>query len=310
MHTLARHNLPLLRSHEPREAGRHLSQFLEATRVTSAERFTRPARVGGVHIGAFTIASIALGVAATVESIGSGDHTVMLLCLRGSGEMRVNSLVIPVHSNHGILVRPVGTLRAQYSHDCIRLLVKMEAKLTESLHHADATCFELSNPALQPWLEYIQAIVSSPALMKAIANDHRVSESVEASMATLLQRTCLPAICDGPVALAVSRDLRRAEAYIRANLANDIHLADIAKAAGVSERTLQASFRHHRKVSPMHHLRNLRLDLARERILSGATVANAAFDSGFGHQGRFAKYYCERFGELPSSGAGKPLFSP
>jgi len=309
MHTLARHNLPLLSSHGPREAGQHVSEFLAGTRVTSDDRFTRPAQVGGVHIGAFSIAAIAFGAAATVESIGSGDHTVMLLCLRGSGEMRVNGVVIPVRSNHGILVRPVGELKAQFSHDCTRLVVKMESKVTESFLRSDATCFELSNPGLQPWLEYIQSILSSPALIDAIAKDRRVSERVEALMATLLQRTCLPAICDDPVDLAVSRDLRRAEAYIRANVANDIDLADIARAAGVSERTLQASFMRHRKVSPMNHLRNLRLDLARERILSGATVATAAFDSGFGHQGRFAKYYFERFGELPSSGAKTPLFS-
>jgi len=266
-------------------------------------------RGSGVRIGAFSIAAIAERVAVAVESIGSGDHTIMLLCLRGSGEMRVNGLAIPVRSNHGILVRPVGTLRAEFSHDCIRLVVKMESKLTESVPGSGATCFELSNPALRPWLEYIQSILSSPALIEAIANDRRVSERVEALLATLLQGSCLPAICDDPVDLAVSRDLRRAEAYIRANLANDIDLADIAKAADVSERTLQVSFRRHRNVSPMQRLRNMRLDLARERILSGSTIAHAAFDSGFRHLGRFAKYYRERFGELPSTGVRKPLFS-
>jgi transcriptional regulator GlxA family with amidase domain len=158
-------------------------------------------------------------------------------------------------------------------------------------------------------LEYLHSILSSRALIAAIANDHCVSERVEELMATLLHRTCLPAIRDDTPDLTVSRDVRRAEAYVRANLADDIDLADIAKAAGVSGRTLQASFERCHKVSPMRFLRNLRLDIARERILSGATVADAAFDSGFSHQGRFAKYYCERFGELPSSGAARALFS-
>jgi AraC-like DNA-binding protein len=185
----------------------------------------------------------------------------------------------------------------------------MESRRIESLHGADGACFDLSDPALRPWLEYIQSILSSPALVAAIANDRRVSERVEELLATLLDRICLPAIGGNHLDLAVSRDVRRAEAYIRANLADDIDLAEIARAAGVSERTLQASFRRHRKVSPMHFVRNLRLDIARERILSGATIADAAFDSGFAHQGRFAKYYSERFGELPSSSGGKPLFS-
>ena len=53
----------------------------------------------------------------------------------------------------------------------------------------------------------------------------------------------------------------------------------------------------------MLFLRNLRLDNARERILSGSTVSDAALASGFSHLGRFAKYYAERFGDLPSSNA-------
>jgi AraC-like DNA-binding protein len=306
---LARHSLPLLCSHGPREAGEHLSQFLAGTRVTSAGRFTRPAYVGGVHIGAFSIAVIELRAAVCVEAVGSGDDTVMVLCLRGSGEMHVNGHVMPVRRNHGILVRPVGALRAQFSDDCVRWVVRMESRLAAAPADAEGACFDLANPALRPWLEYLHCILSSRALIAAIASDRCVSERVEELMATLLHRICLPAIRDDTLDLAVSRDVRRAEAYVRANLADDIDLADIAKAAGVSERTLQASFKRCHKVSPMHFLRNLRLDIARERILSGATVADAAFDSGFSHQGRFAKYYGERFGELPSSGAAKPLFS-
>lgn len=51
----------------------------------------------------------------------------------------------------------------------------------------------------------------------------------------------------------------------------------------------------------MELLRNLRLDAARQRLLSGdlVSVTEVAFEYGFGHLGRFSSYYQMRFGELP-----------
>ena len=60
-------------------------------------------------------------------------------------------------------------------------------------------------------------------------------------------------------------------------------------------------FQEHRDTTPMNALRALRLDAARQRLLDGAcaNVTEAALAVGFGHLGRFSKYYKERFGELP-----------
>jgi len=43
------------------------------------------------------------------------------------------------------------------------------------------------------------------------------------------------------------------------------------------------------------------LDTARQRLLAGSSVSEAALDTGFPHQGRFAQYYRSRFGHSPSS---------
>jgi transcriptional regulator GlxA family with amidase domain len=164
--------------------------------------------------------------------------------------------------------------------------------------------FELANPALRPWFECIQSILSSRSMIAAIAADALVRARVEDLLITLLQRICMPALSDGASSdLELSIQVRRAETYIRAHAGNAISLAEIAKAAGASERTLQGCFKKHYKVSPMLFLRNLRLDNARERILLGSSVSEAALNCGFSHLGRFAKYYAERFGDLPSSSA-------
>ncbi len=51
----------------------------------------------------------------------------------------------------------------------------------------------------------------------------------------------------------------------------------------------------------MELLRNLRLDAARQRLLSerSSSVTDVALEFGFGHLGRFSAYYRSRFGELP-----------
>ena len=298
---LADSKLPLLRSHEAVEVGRHLSRFLGSTTVTAVDGFARPARVSGVRIGAFSVALVELGVPASIEAFSSGDYAVMMLCLNGSAQVEIDGRTIPVLANHGLLGFPHGVVRATFSGDCARLVVRIDSRLIERRSIFSTARFELSNPGIEPFFEQVHSVLSSGAMIAAIQNEPIVSERVEALLSTLLQRTCLPAISSAENLAIASRDVRRAEVYIRSNVSRNIRLVDIAKAAGVSVRTLQTSFMRDRHVTPMQHVRDLRLDAARQRLQAGASVADAALDTGFSHQGRFAQYYRRRFGHSPSS---------
>jgi AraC-like DNA-binding protein len=106
-----------------------------------------------------------------------------------------------------------------------------------------------------------------------------------------------------PPTPARPRHLRRAEAFIAANLDRPLSVAEVAQAAGVSPRALQLAFKAHRGTTPLGFWRDLRLDAARAELAScrpGVTVTDAALNWGFQHFGRFAEAYRERFGELPS----------
>ncbi|WP_157647511.1 helix-turn-helix transcriptional regulator [Actinomycetospora chiangmaiensis] len=98
--------------------------------------------------------------------------------------------------------------------------------------------------------------------------------------------------------------VRRAVAYIEEHAAEDIGLADVAAAARVTPRGLQAAFRRHRDQTPLEYLRRVRLDAA-HRELEGAdptrgdTVAAIAARWGFAHPGRFSVYYRQTFGGSP-----------
>lgn len=97
--------------------------------------------------------------------------------------------------------------------------------------------------------------------------------------------------------------LRRALSYIEANAANDIALADIARAVHVTPRAVQYMFRRHLDCTPLQYLRNLRLDLAHQDLLAAQrqdqTVTEIAARWGFMHTGRFAVLYRQTFGQSP-----------
>jgi transcriptional regulator GlxA family with amidase domain len=98
--------------------------------------------------------------------------------------------------------------------------------------------------------------------------------------------------------------VRRAEAFIRENLANAITIEDIVAATGMPERTLFSTYKKYRGMTPMHHHRSLRLQAAREDLLAAAheqTVATIACKWGFYHLGHFSRDYAARFGEKPST---------
>ena len=79
-------------------------------------------------------------------------------------------------------------------------------------------------------------------------------------------------------------------------------VADLARVAGMSARSMQYAFQDQYQVTPMRYLRQVRLDRVHDDLLQGvATVSNAAAYWGFTNPSRFARAYRDRFGELPAT---------
>jgi transcriptional regulator GlxA family with amidase domain len=77
----------------------------------------------------------------------------------------------------------------------------------------------------------------------------------------------------------------------------------LARAFGVSDRSLHRLVRRQFGVPPMALLRRARLARARAMLQTsgpGMTVTVVALDCGFSHLGRFSTEYARRFGERPS----------
>ena len=83
-------------------------------------------------------------------------------------------------------------------------------------------------------------------------------------------------------------------------------IPELCLASHVSERRLRDAFMATYGQPPMTFFRAWGLQIARSRFLQphgpgDTSVTRSAFDLGFNHLGRFARYYSEQFGELPST---------
>lgn len=106
-----------------------------------------------------------------------------------------------------------------------------------------------------------------------------------------------------PEAPTSSRYLARAIDFMRAHLSDEIGPTAIAGAAGCSLRNLQLLFRREFGRTITETVRDMRLQAARERLLSGkglSSITEVALESGFSHLSDFSRHYRYAFGELPS----------
>ena len=97
---------------------------------------------------------------------------------------------------------------------------------------------------------------------------------------------------------------RRAEDFLIQHLTRPVERSELARAAGVSIRTVSRGFQERHGMGPMAWLRVRRLEAARSELRAAVpgevTVTEVALRYGFENPGRFAAEYRRRFGESPS----------
>jgi AraC-like DNA-binding protein len=108
-----------------------------------------------------------------------------------------------------------------------------------------------------------------------------------------------------PPGSAEPATVRRAMEFIESHAHEDIRIDQIAEAARIGARGLQAAFRRHRDETPLEHLRQVRMagahrDLRAGDATRGDTVAAIAAHWGFTHPGRFSVEYRRIHGASPS----------
>lgn len=95
--------------------------------------------------------------------------------------------------------------------------------------------------------------------------------------------------------------LKSADRFILQHISEALPVGRLATHCGVSQRTLEKAFTDLRGLTPVAHMRNLRLDHAHRALNEGnASVAQVAARFGFRSVTTFALEYRRRFGVAPS----------
>lgn len=237
------------------------------------------------------------------------DYHLVLMCIGGHGSVWLDGEEIEVGGRYAAVGRPGARFTARFSADCEQLVLRIPtaalAAHTGMQSLARSPRLDLTSPTLTPWMRQLELLVTDEATSRLAASNVRVGQEFERLLIELLQAHTQAGDAEYvalPGREAAPSIVRKAEAFMEAHAARALQLQDIADAAGAPVRTLLTNFKHFRGTSPMQWLRDLRLDRARARLLSACdddSVTTIAIDAGFGHLGRFAQAYAQRFGEAP-----------
>ncbi|MEZ5409880.1 MAG: AraC family transcriptional regulator [Acidimicrobiales bacterium] len=252
------------------------------------------------------------------------------VCLPVRGRVRatVGGSAVTIGDGQGISVCPAsGEVEVEYLSDDCRVLTvtlgrrALERELEAMLGHPIGAPirFDLAldtgrGASLQRSLALVGAELADPAgmgnhgaarhqlgrlLMNGLLMGQRHSWSDE------LHR---PAGFEGPRAIRLAVDAIAEQPMAFPTV------ADVARAAHLSVRALEAGFRRHVGLSPMTHVRQVRLDRAHGDLARAEpgtiTVTAVAQRWGFAHYGRFTAEYRRRYGCSPrqtlARGPGRP----
>ena len=243
------------------------------------------------------------------------DFVLVQMPLRGSATLHCDGIRHRVSPGEAAILAPRDGARVLWEEGCEQLILKLPLALIEAsqarLQQADALPGEFRLPALSRlqrplavrWLRLVSELLEHLPQGDGHALPSPWLQHLEQSLPLFLLSHCpgAEAAVQGGEARLPVRQLEKIDACMRAHLSQAISLPQLASAAGVSIRSLNTLCQREYAQSPMDRLRSLRLEAAREYLLGNpcASVTEVALEYGFGHTGRFAGYYRQRFGELP-----------
>lgn len=252
---------------------------------------------------------------------------LMVFPVSGGLTQHLNGVDITVRPGNALVVSSGDRLNAQW-------LEKTEAFV---IHVPDFTLFRY-------WVDYwdghvIFPATFSPVLSYAKSSGNSVGKLLADIMMdagdenSLIRRGVTLAAVENRLILTLLHDLlasypekkgigvdgfkpvyiKRVLQYIVENERENISMADLARVAGVSPRTLQLGFDRIYGIPPMSYVRRHKLVKVRHvlktLITDNVVIGDIAAKWGFLHSSNFARNYKELFGESPSATVNKRLMA-
>ncbi|MFE3069510.1 AraC family transcriptional regulator [Streptomyces sp. NPDC059247] len=302
------------------EAREELDARYYTSRMDVVDRERRPfaARFDIVVFGPLVIGDLSCGTDVRM-SFGELGAYHLNAPLRGTMEMRQGGSTVVATAGRALLLDPAGdTFLDRWSGDCRTLAVKVGADaLRERLEQlvgrpprgplAFAPALDITRGPGLSWVRFARQVAAGALAGEGLARHELVAGPLQEA---LLNGLLLAAEHPWREALAHPGEPRRPAPVkrvmdaVRERPEHPFTTTELAALSRVSVRRLQESFREYVGMSPMAYVREVRLDRVREELRAAApdevSVSEVAWRWGFGHQGRFAARYREKYGESPS----------
>jgi AraC-like DNA-binding protein len=240
-----------------------------------------------------------------------GDDLVMAWLTAGTSTPDTQRDRVPLRIGHPVLFpahRGVVFVAADYDEQLVHLdraLVRDVAAEHFDVGDRDLRfdhMREADSLAVRNWRDSLGALARA---LREGGTDSLVWHEAKRQTVEAFLRVVPPQLDRLPAELLHPRQakLRAAVEHVHAHAEEPITVADLARIAGLSVRSVQEAFRRMFGVSPLTYLRQVRLDRVHDELLArdprSVSVGQVATRWGFAHLGRFSAAYAERFGEYP-----------
>lgn len=300
----------VIQSQDPDEVIEKVGAALLPHRMRMLGRMKLAADIRRLDLGPVNIAYVEYGTSVEIEV--AADPTAFLVHAAIEGETAINSAEGEYRiTPHNLIITAPGSaptirMSGECRHFCVRIdadKVRSRAASLGLAGRGDAvlaleTGADSSLPAI--WRDLVIHISRQAMAIDQLRDADGIRASYAAMLVDLLLRDQEPAcVIDGIAPWHV----RRACAIIDSDLSETLSISDLASRVGVSVRSLQNGFRQFRGTTPANFIRQrrlLRLHEALQRDQRQCSVTDLMLENGIANFGRFAQYYRQRYGRLPS----------
>lgn len=273
-----------------------------------------------LHRGEMALYQLGYGAMAEMRYDAQAPVYLVHLAHSGGGRLTVDGREIPPAP---AITSPGQEVVSRWAPDTTALVLRIPQRVIDAAirPYANASgddaplrfepVMDVSNDEVRQWLSLAHsfaAMVDSGLLTRSPDTAaHFEQMLVHGLLACQPHNLSGGTLHGGPVGAPIA--LRRALAFCEEHASEPISVADIAAASHMSVRTLQEKFRTHLGITPLAHLRHVRLAGAHTDLLAVAegrsddTVTGIALRWGFSHLGRFGSLYRAAYGRLPSQTA-------
>ncbi|GAA3528249.1 AraC family transcriptional regulator [Amycolatopsis ultiminotia] len=307
------HRYPRLRTADVDEAQSAAGRVMSSHRLRVARPREFGVRLHAVGIGSSTLLYAVYHGEAEVTALAPMDYCTLQLILAGAVDVVTDFGRRRAGAGQACVISPGERLRLRFAPGTVQVAAKLPRDVVDrgysrlGAEPAGPVKFELAVADGSPW----------PALLRlAVDTVDRFDTGILPPGTGLeLERVLVSALLLGQPHDPAWVRFRGggARGYRAAGVAAEALQADpatsatpgqLARAAGVSLRTLQEGFRSRFGTTVTAYHRERRLERA-HRMLSAAgesrAIAEIAVECGFGHLGRFARDYRLRYGITPST---------